>query len=347
MAEYRYYAKQIAVVHDDKIIVYDIERTINKAIAEKSTPRIEDIEGAIGDSTLNTTDKTLIGAINEVNAKAESIDLSGYVTNEEIGSLSNLSTADKTTIVNAINEVNSKAENIDLSEYATKEELNTVSDKYTGFGASYWEAFFKEGRTDYSYAFINNGAIEIKPTQVINASSISYILMNCSNLVDASPIVINLTSDKPNCLSICMGCVLMEKPPTINFTGENAHVIRSYVCAFTNCIHLKSAVIWLGDGTQSPSGERTDMANTFMNCGELQSLAFTGKGSPKNLDLSSCKKLTVESIETLETALMDVSEETAGTYEITISSETAALMPAELTAAFTAKGWTLNIEEEV
>ena len=169
--------------------------------------------------------------------------------------------------------------------------------------------------------------------------------MNCTNLLDASGITVNITADKPTCVSICMGCALMAKPPQIRFTG-NTHVVRSYVCAFTNCIHLKSAVIWLGDGTQSASGERTDFANCFMNCNEIQNVAFTGKGSPKNLDLSSCKKLTLESLKTLEAALMDVSEETAGTYEITISSETAALMSEELTAAFTTKGWTLNVEEE-
>lgn len=214
-----------------------------------------------------------------------------------------------------------------------------------GMGQEFWDGFFKTGRTDFSYGFVNSGASYIVPPMPINAKSISYMLMNCTNLIDASGITINLTADNPNCLSVCMGCALMEKPPVINFTGENAHVVRSYVCAFTNCMHLKSAVIWLGDGTQSASGERTDFANCFMNCDELQNLAFTGKGSPKNLDLSSCKKLTIESIQSLLAAIMDVSEETAGTYEITISSATAALMPEELTTAFADKGWTLNVTE--
>ena len=212
-------------------------------------------------------------------------------------------------------------------------------------GQEFWDSFYKNGRTDFSYGFVNAGAAYIVPPQPITAKLISYILMNCTNLIDASGITINLTADKPTCVSICMGCSSLTKPPQIRFIG-NAHVVRSYVCAFTNCINLTEAVIWFGDGTQSASGERTDMANAFMNCNELQHLAFTGKGSPKNLDLSSCKKLTLASIETLEAALMDVSEETAGTYEITISSETAALMPEELTTAFAAKGWTLNIKEE-
>lgn len=212
-------------------------------------------------------------------------------------------------------------------------------------GADFWESFYRTGRADFSYGFVNAGAAYIVPPQPITAKLISYILMNCTNLIDASGITINLTADKPTCVSICMGCAAIKKPPQIRFIG-NAHVVRSYVCAFTNCIHLTEAVIWFGDGTQNASGERTDMANAFMNCGELQHLAFTGKGSPKNLDLSSCNKLNLESIQTLEAALMDVSEETAGTYEITISSETAALMPEELTTAFTVKGWTLNIKEE-
>ena len=68
--EYRYYAKQIAILDDGKLIIYDIEKTIDKSIADKSTSRIEAIEDVIGNSSLNTTDQTLTGAINEIRERA-------------------------------------------------------------------------------------------------------------------------------------------------------------------------------------------------------------------------------------------------------------------------------------
>lgn len=210
-------------------------------------------------------------------------------------------------------------------------------------GQEFWNGFFRDGRADYSYAFVNSGAVNIVPPKAIDAKTASYMLMNCTKLVDASGIIINITSEKPTCVSLCMGCLLLTHPPQIRFS-PSAHVVRSYVCTYTNCFLLQEAVIWLGDGTQSAAGERTDMANCFLNCNELQHLAFIGKGSPKNLDLSSCKKLTAASMQTLENALMDVSNETAGTYVIAINSEIDSDMSEELKTAFSSKGWTLIVK---
>ena len=227
-----------------------------------------------------------------------------------------------------------------------EDEADNITPVVDVFGADYWDSFFQEGRKDFSYAFVNSGVEYIKPTKAIGANLISYALMNCKNLKDGSNIVFNITAGNPKCVSVCMGCALMAKPPKINFIGENAHVCRSYVSMFANCMKLTEAAIWLGDGTQSASGERVDMANTFFKCRELQNLCFTGSGSPKNLDLQHCTKLTVESMQSLLNALQDVTAEAAGTYEIKISSVTAESMTDELKTAFADKGWTLNIIEE-
>ena len=224
--------------------------------------------------------------------------------------------------------------------------LQTQINALHGFGADFWTGFFKTGRTDFSYAFINNGAQEIKPTQVINAENIRYMLMNCSELLDASPIVVNLTADKPVMIGVCMGCLKMTVPPVINFTGENAHVCRSYVSAYANCINMTQCTVWFGDGTQSASGDRTDMANTFLNCGALVDLTFSGSGSPKSLDLSACTLLSSESVQSLYNALTDVSTLTVGTYKITVNSEIQAKITA-LSLDFSAKGWTVEVNEEV
>lgn len=209
---------------------------------------------------------------------------------------------------------------------------------------AFWNSFFREGRTDFSYAFVNRGDTSIVPPKVINASIASYMLMNCTGLIDGSTIRLNITNKKPNVLSLCMGCVKLTKPPDISFS-EEAHVVRSYVCAFTNCVQLREAVIWLGDGTQSASGERNDMANCFLNCSELQNLTFTGQGSPKNLDLSSCSKLTYDSYVSLSTAVMDVSGETSGAYSITVATGADVVMGEDVMTAFADKGWTINVKE--
>ena len=246
---------------------------------------------------------------------------------KDVGKLSSLQTTEKNNIVGAVNEL--------------KTQINALH----GFGADFWTGFFKTGRTDFSYAFINNGAAEIKPTQVINATVIKYMLLNCSELADASPIVVNLSADNPVIVGVCMGCSKMTKPPVINFTSEDAHVCRSYVSAYANCAKLTQCTIWFGDGTQSASGERTDMANTFLNCSALTSLTFSGSGSPKSLDLSACKLLSNESIQSLYNALMDVSTVTSGTYKITINSDIQTKITA-LSLDFAAKGWTLEVKQE-
>lgn len=258
---------------------------------------------------------------------SESGEWTEFVKMTTIGDLTALQTTEKNNIVSAVNEL--------------KTQINALH----GFGADFWTGFFKTGRTDFSYAFINNGAAEIKPTQAINATVIKYMLLNCSELADASPIVVNLSANNPVVVGVCMGCSKMTKPPVINFTGENAHVCRSYVSAYANCAKLTQCTIWFGDGTQSASGERTDMANTFLNCSALTNLTFSGSGSPKSLDLSACKLLSNESIQSLYNALMDVSAVTSGTYKITINSDIQTKITA-LSLDFAAKGWTLEVKQE-
>lgn len=75
---------------------------VSKAITDK----IADLYAKIGDMTTLTTDEktTIVGAINEVDAHADS-------NKAEIGDRSELTTDEKTTLVGAINEVDSHADN--------------------------------------------------------------------------------------------------------------------------------------------------------------------------------------------------------------------------------------------
>ena len=73
-------------------------------VSEEITNKIADLYAKIGDMTTLTTDEktTLVGAINEVDAHADS-------NKAEIGDRSALTTDEKTTLVGAINEVDSHA----------------------------------------------------------------------------------------------------------------------------------------------------------------------------------------------------------------------------------------------
>ena len=73
-------------------------------VSEEITNKIADLYAKIGDMTTLTTDEktTLVGAINEVDAHADS-------NKAEIGDRSELTTDEKTTLVGAINEVDSHA----------------------------------------------------------------------------------------------------------------------------------------------------------------------------------------------------------------------------------------------
>ena len=241
-------------------------------------------------------------------------------------------------IKNAISDIQTSLKNfgINYKGKGIKEYSKLVDDIY--------QLIINENRVDYSYAFVNWNATNILPSSEINAKLVNYMFMNCINITDMSNVIINITADKPNVISYCMGCLQMTVPPTINFVNENAHVVRSYVCAYANCRKLTTAKIWFGDGSQSAAGERTDMANCFLNCGEITSIVFDGQGSPKNLDLSPCVKLEIDSIESLYNALMDVSG-LNGTYTISLSSTTNELINEDLKSNFKSKGWTIQIKE--
>ena len=73
-------------------------------VSEEITNKIADLYNKIGDMTTLTTDEktTLVGAINEIDAHADS-------NKAEIGDRSELTTDEKTTLVGAINEVDSHA----------------------------------------------------------------------------------------------------------------------------------------------------------------------------------------------------------------------------------------------
>lgn len=233
----------------------------------------------------------------------------------------------------------------------TKEEYKLlVSQNAESNAADFWDEFTNLGeRADYSYAFANWSQSTINPGAVLIANKAIYMFMNCKNLTDASNIHIIIKNDNPSMQGFCMGSLLMTQPPNIAFKkkdGTAVAVTKTWISAFANCVKMESCCVYLGDGTQNPVTTRNSMQNTFVNCDALKDLIFEGKGSPIYLDLSDCKELSHESMQSLKSALMDVSEATSGNYDIKISAETAALLSEEEVAEFAALGWDLVTVEK-
>lgn len=83
---------------------------------------ITTINSLIGNGTPTTTDKTLIGAINELDADIQAEDA-------KVGDLTDLTTTEKTSVVAAINEVNSKVDyNEIIVASVTGDGVKTISE---------------------------------------------------------------------------------------------------------------------------------------------------------------------------------------------------------------------------
>jgi len=222
---------------------------------------------------------------------------------------------------------------------------------------NYWNEFCMGGKREtYDYAFCNYGSETLEPIFPILAKRVSYMFMNCKNLLDASNIEIVCDSENPNLMGFCMNCIKMTKPPKITFT--EADFIRTWTSAYTGCQYLAECEIDFGDFSMedkatmqaqessiADSGyeefyvkNRNSFQNTFFNCVRLQDVTFKGKGSPKFLDFSSSILLNLTSLapimdeegqydnaqgeKSLLYHLVDLSSASSGDYTIKVSSDT-------------------------
>ena len=107
--------------------VYDQINTINNRVEENTTnintarQNINDIKTEVGTATLNTTDKTLKGAVNEIKTQIKNIEINGYDDTEIRQEINNIKTEvgteELTTtskkIKGAINELKSQVETVE------------------------------------------------------------------------------------------------------------------------------------------------------------------------------------------------------------------------------------------
>ena len=205
-----------------------------------------------------------------------------------------------------------------------------------------WNNLQQNGnRTDYSYAFCNSSYKYLSPKHPIFAENVMYTFMGCSNLEDASNILINITAEKPNMMYVCANCNSMKKAPIFNFL--NVPIVKTYTSMYTGCYSLISASVYWGDGSENAVTQRNACQNMFFKCWSLKDIDFGDEetGSPTGLDLSYAKELTVESVQSLLSSLKTIPIGSAGKYEITLATETVGQLTDEILDGFSGKGWTI------
>lgn len=187
--------------------------------------------------------------------------------------------------------------------------------------AEFWRGFQQEGkRKDYSYAFANWDAKEIKPYYPLyGIKDTIYMFMSCINLEDASNVVVRISGDSPSLMYGCANCMQMQHGPEFIFL--DAPIVKTYTSLYANCQQLQDAKIYWGDGSVDPVAHRNACQNLFFRCGELVDVDFGDEntGSPFKLDLSYCTKLSAASYRSLVESLQTIPANSEGDYSITIS----------------------------
>lgn len=197
-------------------------------------------------------------------------------------------------------------------------------------------------RTDYSYAFAKWSGTEIKPLYDIKAERLMYTFMDCVNVTDLSGTSITLSGEYPNMMYAFANCLLLAKLPGIS-ADETVKAVRVMTSCFANCTKLKEAAVCFGSGDIDPVEIRCNMQNAFYKCESVESITFSGKGSPLLLDLSPCAKLEKQSLVSLKNALLDVSAAQAGNYDIKLAKETMDLLSEAEIKEFKDLGWNLTL----
>lgn len=224
-----------------------------------------------------------------------------------------------------------------------KQTIDTIEDD--GQTIEWWNDIQQNGeRFDYSYAFCNSGYPCLSPPHPIKATNVMYMFMGCNFLENASNILVHITSENPNMMYVCANCSSMKKAPLFHFL--KVPIVKTYTSMYASCFSLESARVYWGDGTADPVTQRNACQNMFFKCWNLKDIDFGEEetGSPTKLDLSYCKELSMDSVRSLMLSLQWIPEGSAGTYEITLATETFEKLKNYSSYLFTfeAKGWTVK-----
>ena len=219
------------------------------------------------------------------------------------------------------------------TQYKPSEMADAVRNIPSGGGVDYsaLESVLSDGYTDYSYYFYDKELITEAPSEILqhtaSGTHFAYMFYNNKALTAFPPIDISNGIDFNRFL---YGCSALTEVPVLDTQKcDNAGYFFSY------CSKLVTI------GGIDISKART-ISSMFVGCDALENITFNGVIKKSGLSLSSCTKLTHESLMSIINALYDwAAEGSTSTYTLTLGSTNLAKLTDAEKAIATQKGWTL------
>lgn len=187
-----------------------------------------------------------------------------------------------------------------------------------------------EGYKYYDYYFTRRRFTTI-PMEMIrfiqNALGASHICEYCQYLVEFPSLTLLNESQLASAFN---SCGVLEKVGVLN-----TPLVISFASCFSGCRKLHTI-----EGVDFSSARAVKYA--FANCPELVNLTFNGVIKVTDLDLSSCTKLTHDSLMSAINALLDhKTAGTSGTFKLILGTTNLAKLTDAEKAIATQRGWTL------
>ena len=198
---------------------------------------------------------------------------------------------------------------------------------------AFWDAFQENGnRTNYNSAFFywSDETFQPKYDIIPTGSAISMFsnstIKNLKDIIEKAGIVFD-TSNSTDVGYIFNGASSLTEAPLIDATNS-----KSVDRLFNQCASLKKASVIF------PENKITAYTNAFQQCVALED--FTAYGVIDfPLSLSTCKKLTNASVQSIIDCLKDLTGQTTQTVQF--HSDVVLKLTDEQFATITAKNWTI------
>lgn len=205
---------------------------------------------------------------------------------------------------------------------------------------AFWDAYQENGnRTAYYYAFSSQGwndttfvpKYDIKP---INSERTFYDCEVTNLAEQLEKCGVMLDTSNASTVSYIFASSRTSRIPPVSMVSAT---ITTAAFGWTSYLITIDKIILKEDGT-------TPIANNWFNgTTKLENIIIEGVIGQNNFTVSTCSKLTHDSLMSIINALADYSEDTSGTaWKVTIgSTNKAKLTDAELQIAYD-KGWTVS-----
>ena len=204
----------------------------------------------------------------------------------------------------------------------------------------FWDNFQLNGnRTYYKYGFAGHGwtqnTFEPKYDIIISTSGSSAFAESKINIDLASTLEgRNIRLDTSGCTNAGYLFYLTRftRLPKIDLTGHSSTL--SYVFGYNTYLKTIDELVLKNDGSQK-------FSNIFNNSTALENIVITGVIGQNGFDVTSCTKLTVDSLLSIFNALQDKTG-ISGTWTVSIGDNNIAKLTDEQLSIASNKNWVVN-----